>query len=111
MSVHDIDPTNVDDLISKAEEALISEDVGSDDYVKALAALERLYKVRLSIVSDPIPEPPVIIEEIVEDKDRVRLKDWLPLIATISGTLIIVTAEAFGHTLTSKAWQERKSMK
>lgn len=105
---NDIDPTNVDDLITKAEEVLVGLDAGSEDYAKALAALERLYKIRLSLIPDPTP---VVVEEVVPDKDRVRLKDWLPLIATISGTLIIVTAEAFGHTLTSKAWQERKALK
>jgi len=108
MSLNDIDPTNVDDLISNAETHLQGEEPGSDDYAKALAALERLYKIRLSLIPEPTP---VVIEEVPVDKDRVRFKDWLPIIAAVSGTLIIVTAEAFGHTLTSKAWQERKALK
>ena len=105
---NDIDPTNVDDLISKAEEVLVGLDAGSDEHAKALSALERLYKIRLSLVPAPIP---IEVVEVVADKDRVRFKDWLPIIATLAGTIIIVGAEAFGHTLTSKAWQERKALK
>lgn len=35
--------------------------------------------------------------------DRVTFKDWIPVIGTLSAVLVIVTFEAFGHSMTSKA--------
>lgn len=101
-----IDPHNIDDLITKAETSLQGEQAGSEEYAKALSALERLYKIRLSIRPEPTP---VVVQEPVVDKDRMRFKDWAVLLVPLVGTGMIVLAEAFGHTLTSKAWGERKS--
>lgn len=104
----DIDPANIDNLITKAETALVAENPGSDEHLKVLTSLERLYKLRLSLIPDPTP---VVIEEVPVDKDRMRLKDWAMLLVPLIGTGMILVTEAYGHTLTSKSWQERKALK
>ena len=97
--------TQVEALIESTTKRLADFDEETKEYGDALDRLERLHKIRKSLL--PQEETP----EVVVEKDRARLKDWLPLIATLGSTLIIVTAEAFGHTLTSKAWNERKSLR
>jgi hypothetical protein len=88
----------LDAVISDAAEALKVEDERTDIYETVLGRVERLYKLRKAIT----PEPPQV-QEVVVDKDRVRFKDFIPVIGSVGGILVIVAFEAFGHTLTSKA--------
>lgn len=88
----------LDDIISDAAKALISEDERSDTYGTVLERTEKLYKLRKAVTPEPDPVP-----EVVVDKDRVRFKDFIPVIGSLGGILVIVAFEAFGHTLTSKA--------
>lgn len=88
----------LDAVISDAAEALKVEDERTDIYETVLGRVERLYKLRKAIT----PEPPQV-PEVAVDKDRVRFKDFIPVIGSIGGILIIVVFEAYGHTLTSKA--------
>ena len=92
--------SKVDELIERAANHLESFDEDSDEYAKTLDKFERLHKIRKSVAPEPTP---VVIEEKPVDKDRVRFKDFIPLIGSLGGIAIIVVFESFGHTLTSKA--------
>ena len=89
----------LDTAISKNLDILIDdEDERSDMYGTVLERTEKLHKMRKALTPEPeqVPEP-------VVDKDRVRFKDFIPVIGSVGGILVIVAFEAFGHTLTSKA--------
>ena len=58
----------------------------SPEYAKMVDQLDKLYKIK-----DP------------KSKDRAVLKDWIPVIGSIGGVLVIIAWEAAGHSLTSKA--------
>lgn len=88
----------VDELITKASNSLKSLDVTSPDFAAPLKNFSELHKIRLAATPEPEPVP-----EPVVDKDRVRFKDFIPVIASLGGILVIVTFEAFGHTIGSKA--------
>lgn len=55
-------------------------------YAKMVDQLEKLYKIQ-----DP------------KSKDRTVLRDWIPVIGSIGGVLVIIAYEQMGHSLTSKA--------
>lgn len=55
-------------------------------YAKMVEQLDKLYKIK-----DP------------QSKDRAVLKDWIPVIGSIGGVLVIIAYESMGHSLTSKA--------
>lgn len=63
------------------------DDTTTPEYAKYLEQLERLYKLHN-------PE---------KDKDAAKLKDWIPVIGSIGGVLVIIVYESLGHSLTSKA--------
>lgn len=95
----DIDnPAKLEKIIDIVADRLETTDVLSDDYTTILDKYDRLNKIKKATAPEPIPVP-----EVVVDKDRVRLKDLLPLVGSLGGIAIIVVFEAFGHTLTSKA--------
>lgn len=95
----DIDNTaKLEELIYRAAEHLEGQEEETEDYSKTLEKYERLNKIKKMMTPEPTPVP-----EVVVDKDRVRLKDFLPVIGSVGGIIIIVVFEAFGHTLTSKA--------
>lgn len=56
------------------------------EYAKMAEQLSNLYKIK-----DP------------KSKDRAVLKDWIPVIGSIGGVLVIIVYESMGHSLTSKA--------
>ena len=95
----DIDnPAKLEKIIDAVADRLEKTDVLSDDYSNILDKYDRLNKINKNNRPEPIPVP-----EVVVDKDRVRLKDLLPIVGSLGGIAIIVVFEAFGHTLTSKA--------
>lgn len=78
--------SNLDEIIENLEDALKSADEESDTYTKMVSNLESLYKLR----NHP-------------KRNQTDLKDWIPVIGSVSGIAVIVLFEAFGHTLTSKS--------
>lgn len=92
--------SKVDELIGRAADRLESFDEETEEYAKTLDKFEKLHKLRKTLAPEPAP---VVIEEKPVDKDRVRFKDFIPLIGSLGGIAIIVVFESFGHTLTSKA--------
>lgn len=99
MSASDIDnPAKLEELINRASERLEGQDEDTDEYAKTLDKYERLNKIKKMMTPEPIPVP-----EVVVDKDRLRFKDFIPMIASLGGIAIIVVFEAFGHTLSTKA--------
>lgn len=78
--------TRLEKMIEELENYILSEDVESDNYTKMVDQLGTLYKYR---------------QDNAEKKTE--LKDWIPVIGTVGGILLIVTFEAFGHTITSKS--------
>lgn len=92
------DLTQIDETIAKAHAHLNDIDEASDEYAHIVDQLTKLYAIRKQHILTE-PEAP----EVVVDKDRLRLKDWLPVIGSIGGILVIVAFEAAGHSVTSKA--------
>ena len=78
--------TNLDKIIEELENHILTEDLDSKNYKKMLTNLETLYKMR----------------EGHKPKTQLELKDWIPVIGSIGGILVIVTFEAFGHTVATK---------
>lgn len=80
------DNTRLDQAIEELENAIIGGDPETEKYTKMVTSLETLYKLRSG------------------NKPRsTELKDWIPVIGSLTGIVVIVTFEAFGHTLTSKS--------
>lgn len=79
--------SNLDHIIENLEQIIITADEESDMYATHLANLSTLYELR-----DGSPA----------SKKKTELKDWIPVIGSAGGILIIVVFEAFGHTVTSK---------
>lgn len=90
----------LDDVILRDTKSLGDHDVNSPEYEKNLKAVERLHKIR----HDALPDPTTVEDaKQAAKKDRVRFKDFIPMISSIGGIALIVVFEAFGHTMTSKA--------
>lgn len=92
------DLSKLDETISDAHAHLKDIDEASPEYAHIVDQLEKLYRIRVNCIK---PEPEVQKDAV--DKDKVRLKDWIPVISTIGGILVIVAFEAAGHSVTSKA--------
>lgn len=80
------DPTRLDKAIEELENHIIGGDPDTERYAKQVVSLETLYKLRNG-----------------HKPSKTELKDWIPVIGSLGGILVIVTFEAFGHTLTSKS--------
>lgn len=80
------DPTQLEQAISAVHEEMLSLTADSPEYAKCVDQLDKLYKIK-----DP------------KSKDRAVLKDWIPVIGSIGGVVVILAYESFGHTITSKA--------
>ena len=82
-------PTNpkLDQIISDLEDFIATASPDDDGYSQMVSNLESLYKLRNGNVKE----------------SQTQLKDWMPLISSLAGILTIVTFEAFGNTVTSKA--------
>lgn len=93
-----VDATKIDEAILRAHVALEANDPASPEYQKTLDQTIKLYKLRQDVTPEPEPVPEPVI-----DKDRVRFKDWIPVIGSVGAVLVIVAFEAAGHGVTSKA--------
>lgn len=91
-----MDITPVDEAIERAHAHLKSFDEDAPEYQKTLDQLIKLYDIRTSLTKE-VNTP----EE--DDKNKVHLKDWIPVIGSIGGILAIVIYESAGHAMTSKA--------
>lgn len=80
------DTTRLDKAIEDLENTIIGDDPDTELYAKHVASLEILHKLRNG-----------------HKPTQLELKDWMPIIGSLGGILIIVIFEAFGHTLTSKS--------
>ena len=79
------DTTRLDKAIEELENAIISGDPETEKYTKMVSSLESLYKLRSG-----------------EKPSKTELKDWIPLIGSTVGILVIAVFEAHGHTIVSK---------
>ena len=90
----------LDTAIKRVTEELEAHPVDSAEHKETVKQLQSLHQIR----KDALPDPTAVLEtKSASKKDRVKFKDFIPAIASIGGILVIVTFEAFGHTLTSKA--------
>ena len=78
--------STLDEIIDNLENAMKSADEESKTYSEMVSNLESLHKLRSGRKSASATE----------------LKDWIPVIGSVGGILLIVTFESFGHALTSK---------
>lgn len=72
--------------IEELENAIIAGDPETERYTKMVSSLDLLYKLRTG-----------------HKPSQTELKDWIPVIGSIGGIIVIVVFEAFGHALTSKS--------
>lgn len=79
-------PTPLDRMIKDVEDLIATSDETSDEYATLVDRYEELLTLREHT-----------------SRNRTDLRDWIPVIGSIGGVLIIVAFEAFGHTLTSKS--------
>lgn len=95
------------DILATLDEAIVRDTKlladtlpGTEEHKQIMESLERLHLIRHDIV----PDPTKVLESKANDKkDRLKFKDFLPMIGSLAGIGTIVIFEAFGHTLTSKA--------
>jgi hypothetical protein len=78
--------TLIEKQIKDITDQMASVTADSPEYAKMVTALQELYKIK---------DPNV--------RERTTLKDWIPVIASIGGILVIIAYEQAGHSLTSKA--------
>lgn len=79
--------TQLDKIIENLENVIIAADEDdTETYGKLVNNLELLYKLRSG-----------------DKPSKTELRDWLPVIGSVGSVLLIVTFEAFGHSLTSKS--------
>lgn len=71
--------------IEELENAIIGADPETEKYSKMVSSLEILYKLQNG-----------------HKPSRLEIKDWMPIIGSLSGILIICVFEAYGHTIVSK---------
>jgi len=81
------DTARLDEAIEELEDAIIGDDIDTEKYHQKVSSLETLYKLRNG----------------KSQRGSTELKDWIPVIGSLGGIALIVTFEAFGHTLTSKS--------
>jgi hypothetical protein len=78
--------TRLDRAIEELENHIIGGDPDTERYMKQVSALETLYKLRDG-----------------EKPSKPELKDWIPVIGSVSSVALIVIFEAFGHSVASKS--------
>ena len=76
----------IDDLIEDLKRQMDVTLADSPEYAAMVKQLAELYKIKDS-----------------NARDRTTLKDWIPVIASLSGIMLIILSESFGHSFTSKA--------
>lgn len=80
------DQTDLEEQIAEVHRQMFATPAGSPEYARMLEQLSHLYKIK-----DP------------KSENKTTLKDWIPLIGSIGGILVIIAYEQYGHPLTSKA--------
>jgi hypothetical protein len=78
--------TIIEAQIEEVVSQMASLTADSPEYAKMVTQLQELYKIK---------DPNV--------RERTTLKDWIPVIASIGGILVIIAYEQAGHSFTSKA--------
>lgn len=78
--------STLEEQIEDVHRQMFATPAHSPEYAKMAEQLAALYKIK-----DPRSE------------NRAHLKDWIPVIGSIGGVLVIIAYEQFGHSLTSKA--------
>jgi hypothetical protein len=78
--------TIVEELIEDLKRQMDVVEADSPEYAAMMKQLAELYKIK-----DP------------NARDRTTLRDWIPVIASLSGITLIIVYESFGHSFTSKA--------
>jgi len=78
--------TQLEKTINEVHEEMRNLTADNPVYAACVDQLERLYKIKDHT-----------------SKDQTSLKDWIPVIGSIGGVLVIIAYESFGHSLTSKA--------
>ncbi len=66
---------------------------------------------QMATVTADSPEYATMVKQLIElykikdpaSKERTTLKDWIPVIASIGGILVIIAYEQKGHSFSSKA--------
>ena len=79
------DQTRLDKAIEELENSIIGGDPETEKYTKMVSNLETLYNLRSG-----------------EKPSKMELKDWIPVIGSTAGIVIIAVFEAHGHTIVSK---------
>ena len=82
----DIRAAIIDDLIEDLKRQMDVTLGDSSEYAAMVKQLAELYKIKDG-----------------NARDRATLKDWIPVIASLSGILLIILYESFGHSFTSRA--------
>ena len=78
--------TLVEEQIAEVHRQMATVTADSPEYAAMVKQLIELYKIK-----DP------------NSKERTTLKDWIPVIASIGGILVIIAYEQKGHSFSSKA--------
>lgn len=99
--------TEPQDIVATLDEAIVRDTKlladttpGTEEHKQIMESLERLHLIRHEIV----PDPTKLVElQATDKKDKVKFKDFLPMISSLAGIGVLVVFEAFGNTLTSKA--------
>jgi hypothetical protein len=79
-------PSQLQEAIKQVHDEMRDLTADQPEYARCVEQLKELYKIQ-----DP------------SSKDRAVLRDWIPVIGSIGGVLVIIAYESFGHSLTSKA--------
>ncbi len=78
--------TLVEEQIAEVHRQMHTVTADSPEYAAMVKQLLELYKIK---------DPGL--------KDSTTIKDWIPVIASLSGITLIIVYESFGHSFTSKA--------
>lgn len=79
-------PTLIEEEIARVREEMQTVLADSPEYEKMVKQLIELHKIK-----DP------------NLREGTTLKDWIPVIASLSGIALIIVYESLGHSFTSKA--------
>ncbi len=80
----------IDKDIDEIHNTLSNINAEDPEYADARANLEKMYELKAKVQKD-------------DRQNRTTLKDWMPVIASIGGILVIVVFEQYGNVITSKS--------
>ena len=81
----------IDNEIAGLLDTLTDLTISDDDYKTTMKSIQKLVKRKEELTNMSRP------------KHQTTLSDWMPVIATVGGAIVIGLIEANGHTFTSKA--------